>query len=183
MKTLATLLLMLVLPYSTTTLASNNDSPYIEINIQGIEEVAPPLNRLADAIEKLSQSDKLSDEDQEKIIAIIGELKTLSGALDNTIQNTREKITQAQNEIADSIRRLIMLSVTGLVLTIIIVCAAILFLFKLQIAPLVTTTSTTVSRALRKLPCARRRSWRGLIRDIWTVFDGGQLLFPRVSQW
>ena len=146
MRPIAVLLVILIMPFSKATLASENNSPYVEISIHGIEEVVPPLNRLADAIEKLSQSDKLSNEDQEKIIAIIDELKILSGNLDNTIQNTKEKITQAQNEIADSIRRLIILSVVGLALTIIIVCTAVLFLFKLQIAPLVSTTSNTVTR-------------------------------------
>ncbi len=151
MKALATLLLIMIIPFTEATQASDANSPYVEINIQGIEEVAAPLNRLADAIEKLSQSDKLSNEDQEKIIAIIDELKTLSGNLNNTIKNTKDKITQAQNEIADSIRRLIILSVVGLTLTIIIVCAAILFLFKLQITPLVSTTSDTVTRVANAL--------------------------------
>lgn len=146
MKPLAILLIIAFIPLAETGVASERNSPYVEISIHGIEEVAPPLNRLADAIEKLSQSDKLSSEDQEKIIAIINEMKLLTGNLDNTIKNTKEKVTQAQNEIADSIRRLIILSTIGLALTIVIVCVAVLYLFKLQISPLVSTTSHTVTR-------------------------------------
>lgn len=146
MRALYRLALLLIPLIPATASAADNSSPYVEITVRGIEEVAPPLNRLADAIEKLSQSDTLSDEDQHKIIAIIGELKVLSGELDSTLQKTKQNITQAQSEIAASIRQLIIVSLLGLTVTIILVCAAVFYLFRLQIAPLINTTSTTVTK-------------------------------------
>jgi predicted PurR-regulated permease PerM len=146
MKTFTSLMLLWLAWLATPAFAAESTPPYVEINIQGIEEVAPPLNRLADAIEKLSDSDKLSAEDQEKIVAVIGELKTLSANLDTSINNAKQKVTQAQNEISASIQRMILLSFAGLALTIIVICAAILFLFRRQVAPLIDSGATTVDK-------------------------------------
>ena len=78
-------------------------------------------------------------------------MKLLTGSLNNTIKNTKEKITQAQNEIADSIRHLIIFSIIGLALSIVIICIAVIYLLKLQISPLASTTSLTVTKASEAL--------------------------------
>ncbi len=145
MRTLSTLVLLITMIISTLAYASENRSPYIEISVNGLEEVAPPLNRLADAIEKLADSDTLSEEDQQRVIGIIGELKGVSGNLDSTIQNIKDKTSQVQDEIKASIRRMILLTILGLILIVIVIVAAVYYLFRFQITPLVNTTSTTVT--------------------------------------
>lgn len=145
MRAFSTLVLLLIMFISTLAYANENRSPYIEISVNGLEEVAPPLNRLADAIEKLAESDKLSEEDQQKVIGIIGELKVVSGNLDSTIQNIKDKITQVQGEITASIQQMILFTILGVVLIVIVIVAAVLYLFRFQITPLVNTTSTTVT--------------------------------------
>jgi predicted PurR-regulated permease PerM len=145
MRAFSTFVLLLIMFISTLAYANENRSPYIEISVNGLEEVAPPLNRLADAIEKLAESDKLSEEDQQKVIGIIGELKVVSGNLDSSIQNIKDKITQVQGEITDSIRQMILFTILGIVLIVIVIVAAVIYLFKFQISPFVNTTSTTVT--------------------------------------
>jgi len=54
MKTFTPLVLLWLGCISTPASAAQSTPPYVEINIQGIEEVAPLLNRLADAIDNLS---------------------------------------------------------------------------------------------------------------------------------
>ena len=160
MRALFLLLPLLVSFIPTYSCAADSNSPYIEISVHGIEEVAPPLNRLADAIENLSENENLSPEDQQKIIAIIGELKTLGDKLDNTIQTTKEKVSQTQQEISTSISQMIMLTLAGLVVCLTIICGVIFMLFRLQIAPLVTSTSASLEKfaaAMDNLSAASRQ--------------------------
>ncbi len=143
----------------STAHAIDSSSPYIEITVNGLEEVAPPLNRLADAVGKLSQSDKLSPEDQQKIIVIIDEMKLLTDKLDNSIETTKQKISQTQEEISASIKQMIFLVLLGLVVTVIIIFSAIFILFRLQISPLVNTTSSSLdkfSEAMENLSTATK---------------------------
>ena len=139
-------LLLLFITLASTAQAAEDNSPYIEITVNGLEDVAPPLNRLADAIETLSQSEKLSPEDQQKIVAIVNEMKQLTDKLDNSIETTKQKVSQTQKEISASIKQLIMLALLGLVATVVIIFAAIFILFKLQISPLVNSTSTSLDK-------------------------------------
>jgi hypothetical protein len=139
--------------------ADDNHSPYIEITVNGLEELAPPLNRLADAVEKLSQSDNLSAEDQQKIIAIIGEMRLLTDKLDHSIETTKQKVSQTQAEISASIKQMIMLALLGLMATVIMIFGAIFILFRLQIAPLVNSTSSSLdkfSSAMENISLATR---------------------------
>lgn len=126
--------------------AADHSSAYVEITINGLEEVAPPLNRLADAVETLSQSDKLSPEDQHKIIAIIDEMKLLTDKLDHSIETAKQKVSQTQEEISASIRQMIILALLGLVATVGIIFAAIFILFRIQILPLVNSTSSSLDK-------------------------------------
>ncbi len=139
-------LFLLFITLVSTAHATASNSPYIEITVNGLEEVSPPLNRLADAVEKLSQADNLSHEDQQKIIAIIGEMKLLTDKLDNSIETTKQKVSQTQAEISASIKQMIMLALLGLIVTVIIICAAIFSVFRLQVAPLVNTTATSLDK-------------------------------------
>jgi len=145
MRRLPGIFLLFITLVSTAHTADNN-SPYIEIRVNGLKELAAPLNRLADAIEKLSQSDNLSSEDQQKIMAIIGEMELLTDKLDNSIEITKQKVSQTQAEISTSIRQMIVLALFGLVVTVIIICAAIFILFRLQISPLVISTSSSLDK-------------------------------------
>ena len=145
MKQLASLLLFFSIVMPTTQAAEPNPA-YVEITINGLEEVAPPLNRLADAVETLSQSDKLSPEDQHKIITIIDEMKQLTDKLDNSIETTKQKVSQTQEEISASIRQMIMLALLGLAITVGIIFAAIYILFRVQISPLVNSTSSSLDK-------------------------------------
>lgn len=137
------ILLFAIIPCNAAPLAEDG-SPYVEISINGLEELAPPLNRLADAVEELSRSEKLSPEDQQKIVAIIGELKLLGSGLDNTIEESKQKFTQAQQELRDSIRQLIILTLLSLVVCVIVICATLFALFRFQIAPLLNTTTSSL---------------------------------------
>jgi hypothetical protein len=121
-------------------------SPYVEIKVNGLEEVAPSLDRLADAAERLSQTHELSDEDKQKVIAIIGELKTLGNTLDHSMEGARRKLSSAQAEIRDSLRQLIIIACAGFIATLIIVTAAVMFLFRLQLGPLINTTAETAAK-------------------------------------
>jgi len=150
------LLFITLLPASQ---AANSSSPYIEITVNGLEETAPPLNRLADAVEKLSQSDKLGPEDQQKIIAIIDEMKLLTDKLDQSIETTKQKVSQTQEEISASIKQMIILTLLGLMATVIIIFAAIFILFRVQISPLVNSTSSSLdkfSEAMENLSSATK---------------------------
>ena len=137
---------LLLITLVSSAYAADNNSPYIEITVNGLEEVAAPLKRLADAVEKLSQSDKLSPEDQHKIIAIIDEMKQLTDKLDNSIETTKQKVSQTQEEISVSIKQMIMLVLLGLAVTVIIIFSAIFILFRLQISPLVSSTSSSLDK-------------------------------------
>jgi len=152
-------LILLFITLMPASQAADSNSPYIEITVNGLEEMAPPLNRLADAVEKLSQSDKLSPEDQHKIIAIIDEMKLLTDKLDHSIEATKQKISQTQEEISASIRQMIILTLLGLVATVIIIFAAIFILFRVQISPLVNSTSSSLdkfSEAMENLSAATK---------------------------
>lgn len=146
MKQLAGIFLLSITLLSTSIQATENSSPYIQISVNGLEEVAPPLNRLADAVENLSRSDSLSSEDQQKVIAIFGEMKLLTDRLSNAIETTKQKISQTQQEISASIKQMILFVLLGLAAMIVIICAAIFLLFRFQIAPLVKTTSSSLNK-------------------------------------
>ncbi len=150
---------LLFITLVSTAHAIDSNSPYIEITVNGLEEVAQPLDRLANAVGKLSQSDNLSPEDQQKIIAIIDEMKQLTDKLDNSIETTKQKVSQAQEEISASIKQMIVLILLGLVVTVIIIFSAIFILFRLQISPLVNTTSSSLdkfSEAMENLSIATK---------------------------
>ena len=152
-------LILLFITLMPASQAADSNSPYIEITVNGLEEMAPPLNRLADAVEKLSQSDKLSPEDQHKIIAIIDEMKQLTDKLDQSIEATKQKVSQTQEEISASIRQMIILTLLGLVATVIIIFTAIFILFRVQISPLVNSTSSSLdkfSEAMENLSAATK---------------------------
>lgn len=152
-------LFFLFIIFAPIVQADDNNSPYIEITVNGLEEVAPPLNRLAGAVEKLSQSDNLSPDDQQKLIAIIDEMKLLTDKLDHSIETTKQKISQTQEEISASIRQMIILALLGLVATVIIIFAAIFILFRVQISPLVNSTSSSLdkfSEAMENLSSATK---------------------------
>ncbi len=145
MRPIASLFLFLIV-FIPTTQAADDSPAYVEITINGLEEIAPPLNRLADAVKTLSQSDKLSPEDQHKIIAIIDEMRLLTEKLDHSIETTQQKVSQTQAEISASIRQMIMLALLGLMVTVGIIFAAIFMLFKVQISPLVNSTSSSLDK-------------------------------------
>jgi len=158
MRPLPGIFLLFIMLISTAHAADSN-SPYIEITVNGLKEMAPPLNRLADAVEKLSQADNLSHEEQQKIVAIIGEMKLLTDKLDNSIETTRQKVSQTQEEISASIKQMIMLALLGLVVTVIIIFSAIFILFRLQISPMVSSTSSSLdkfSEAMENLSTATK---------------------------
>lgn len=146
------LILLLTLSFSANAFATETErSPYVEITVNGLEQVAAPLNRLADAVETLADSDKLSDTDQEKLMLIMSELKGLSKNLDNTIITTRNKISETQAEIASSIKQLIWTALISLIATIGLICGFLFFLIKRQIGPLVDSTSTTIDKVAQSV--------------------------------
>ncbi len=142
-----TLILLFTLGFSSNILAEETTrAPYVEITVNGLEQVAAPLNRLASAVENLADSDKLSNTDQEKLMLIMNELNGLSRNLDNSILTTRNKISETQTEIANSIRQLIWTALLSLIVTIALVCGFLFLLIKRQISPLVDNTSTTIDK-------------------------------------
>ena len=150
---------LLLISLASSAYAADNNSPYIEITVNGLEEVAPPLKRLADAVEKLSQSDNLSPADQHKIIAIIDEMQQLTDKLDTSIETTKQKVSQTQEEISASIKQMIILVLLGLAVTVIIIFSAIFIFFRLQISPLVSSTSSSLdkfSQAMENLSTATK---------------------------
>lgn len=142
------LTLSLFLPSSLLLAAEEraDSTPYVQITVNGLEEVTPPLDRLAQAVESLADSEKLSDADQEKLMAIMDELKGLSQSLDNSIHSARNKISEAQSEIATSIKHLIWMALTSLVLAIAAIGAIVFFLIKRQVGPLVDNTGVAIDK-------------------------------------
>lgn len=138
----------LLLPSSVllATPEKSDATPYVQITVNGLEEVAPPLDRLAQAVESLADSEKLSDADQAKLMAIMDELKGLSQNLDNSIHTTREKISEAQTEIANSLKRLIWAALASLVLAIAAIAAIVFYLIKRQVGPLVDNTGMAIDK-------------------------------------
>ncbi len=148
MKRLITVMLLLFIPTanadSDETL-KHRTKPYIEININGLEEIAAPLQGLTNAVEQLSRSEKLSAADQDKIMQITGELHKFSAHLDSTIDKTRDKVSNIQEEISASLQHMILLATIAFFAVIAFICGAIVLLFKWQISPLASSTLTTIN--------------------------------------
>ena len=146
MRLLPGIFLLFIAFLSACAQASDRNSPYLEITVNGLEEIAPPLSRLADAVEELSQSENFSIENQQKIISIIDEMKLLTDKFDSSIDLAKQKVSQTQEEISASIRQIIKFALLGLLAMLIIIGASLFYLFRYQVRPLVNTTLSSLGK-------------------------------------
>ncbi len=149
MKTLLITISLFIAAFCQQVIASDENSkqPYIEITINGLEELGPPLDRLATAVEQLAESDKLSEQDQQKIMAITQELHQFTGQIDASIQSAKNKASEVQQEIASSAQHIVITAISGIFLITLSIFIALYYLFKHQISPLADSTLITVTQA------------------------------------
>lgn len=133
--------------------------PYITITVNGLEEIAPPLNRMAESLEQLVQSDKVSEADQRRLSQMIGELQGVTGRIDTMAAQVGGQMGRLQQAVSAQVKQWLLWSFIGLLLLIASIGLVLWLLLKWQLAPLVhvsTQSAKLMTHSLQDISSTAR---------------------------